>query len=99
MISLARNALLFVALLLTSVGSAASDIDTKAAGKCVALSAYVPRYTSKAMAILDVANRTGQLALVKQHVDEEIEFLAANNSNESVKDRWIEQAIRACNSF
>ncbi len=99
MIPLARNALLVVALLLTSVGSAASDMDTKAAGKCVTLGALNQNYKAKAMAILDVASRTGYLALVNQRVKEEMDFLAANNSNESVKGDWITLAIRACNSF
>ena len=99
MIPLARNALLVVALLLTSVGSPASAMDTKAAGKCVALGVLNQNYKPKAIAILGVADRTGYLALVNQRVQEEMDFLAANKGNESATGNWITQAIRACNSF
>jgi hypothetical protein len=74
-------------------------MDTKAAGKCVALGALSQDYQAKAEAILNAANRTGYRALVDQRVKEEFAFLAANKGNKAATEGWILQAVTACRQF
>jgi len=97
MIQLPRSAALV--LFLALVGSPASAMDTKAAGKCVALGALDKNHQAKAEAILDAANRTGYGALVNQRVKEEFAFLAANKGNKAMTNGWILQAVSACRQF
>lgn len=90
--------LVVVLLLLASVG-AASAMDTKAAGRCVALGALSQDYQAKAATILDAANRTGYRTLVNQRVKEEFAFPASKKGDKAATDAWAMQAVFACRQF
>jgi hypothetical protein len=74
-------------------------MDTKAAGRCVALGAMNQDYRAKAEAVWTVASRTGYGALMEQRAHEELRFVAANKDNTTAMTGWIYQAISACRQF
>ena len=74
-------------------------MDTKAAGRCVALGAMNQTYKAKAEAILDAAYRNGYGKLVEQNAREELGFVARHKDDKSAREGWAFAAIRACGQF
>lgn len=95
-IRLVPGPVLIVALLSTTPAAA---LDTKAAGRCVALGALSEDYAAKATAILATASATGHRALVDQRAREELAQLARLKHDKTGKDAWTFAAISACRSF
>ena len=90
---------LSVVFVLASVHPVSAALDTKAAGKCVALGAALPAYAPKAKAILETAQRTGHFALVYQRAEEEVQAFIAAKGDKRAVEAWAFSASRACNSF
>jgi hypothetical protein len=90
-----------IALMLTSAVSTAlaAEMDTNAAGKCVALGALSKEYESKATIILAAASAKGDRAVVEQRAREEFVDLTRNRQDDMAKKGWVSEAVRACERF
>jgi hypothetical protein len=85
----------------TVIGYAAhgAAMDTRAAGRCVALGALNEGYARKAEAVLATATATGHRAVVEQRVREEFAYLQKIKSDKTAQEAWVLAAIGACRSF
>jgi hypothetical protein len=79
--------------------STAHAIDTRAAGRCVALGALSNDYAAKAEAVLSAASATGHRALVEQRAREEFAYLSRHKNDKAARKGWTFQAVRSCNQF
>jgi hypothetical protein len=77
----------------------AAEMDTNAAGKCVALGALSKEYESKATIILAAASAKGDRAVVEQRAREEFVDLTRNRQDDMAKKGWVSEAVRACDQF
>lgn len=68
-------------------------MDTKSAGRCLALGALSPRY--EAEAVLATATVRGYEAVVRQRVREEFAYLARHKNDKKAKDAWTYSAVAA----
>ena len=97
------RATLLCLLLLLSVGpllpADVNAMDTKAAGRCVALAALSHDYAAKGEALLAAASATGHRALIEQRVHEEFSYLARIKHDQRAKEAWTFQAVQACSQF
>jgi hypothetical protein len=82
-----------------AAASAGHAMDTKAAGRCVALGALSDRYAARAEAVLSAAAATGHRPLVEQRVREEFAYLARVKDDKTAKDGWTYAAVAACGQF
>jgi hypothetical protein len=93
------SALALLLPLLVLADAPAHAMDTKDAGRCVALGALSADHAAKAEAVLTTARATGRSALVEQRVREEFAYLKRINNDSRLKEAWVFEAVRACRSF
>jgi hypothetical protein len=79
--------------------SAAHAMDTKAAGRCVALGTLSRSYEAKAEALLSAAAARGEGALVQLRAREEFAYLARIKHDQKGKEAWTFSAVTACGQF
>jgi hypothetical protein len=77
----------------------AQAMDTKMAGRCVALGTLAPKYEAKAGTLLATASARGYRQLVEQRVREEFAYLAKVKHDQAAKEAWTLAAIQACGTF
>jgi hypothetical protein len=87
--------MLTLAMLITPTAA----MDTKAAGKCVALGTLSKDYEPKATVILATAAAQGHRAIVEQRAREEFVDLARNKQDDMATKGWVVEAVRACDQF
>lgn len=75
-----------VLLVVALAPSIAAAMDTRAAGRCVALGALSQDYAGKAEAILATSRATGERPLVEQRVHEEFAYLARIKEDKTAKE-------------